>query len=112
MRALAAVLTVILVGGGVLIFSLRVLHGLGYPSGYDRLLARQKRTQDGGGSALVGLGALAIGLAGEVLSVDSILGGDVAWGLVGGVGSLLFLGVGVGTVVVVVVPWLGGRDHE
>jgi hypothetical protein len=115
MVAVAAVLTVILVGGGVVTVSLRVLHGLGYPSGYDRLLARQKRTQDAGGSALVGLGALAIGIAGEVISVNTFRGGDVgdvAWGLVGGVCFLLPLVVGVGTVVLLVAPWLDGRDRE
>jgi hypothetical protein len=115
MRAFAAVLTVILVGGGMVIFSLRVLREFGYPSGYDRLLARQKRAQDAGGSTLVGLGALAIGIAGEVMSVNAILGGDVGgvvWGVVGGVCFLLPLGVGIGTVVLLVVPRLDGGDHE
>jgi hypothetical protein len=111
MGAVAAVITVILVGGGGVIVSLRVLRRLGYPHGYDGLLARQKRTQDRGGSTLIGLGALVIGIAGEVMSVNMILGGDVAWGLVGGVGFLLFLGVGVDTVVLLVIPWLGGRDR-
>ena len=112
MRALAAVLTVILVGGGVVIFSLRALRQLGHPSGYDRLLAWQKRTQNDGGSTLVGLGALAIGIAGEVLAVDMVQGGDVAWGLLEGVSSLLFLGVGIGAVVLLVIPWLGGHGRE
>jgi hypothetical protein len=112
MWALAVLLTVIFVGGGVVAVSLRVLSRLGYPSGHDRLVARQKRTQAAGGSTLVGLGALAIGIAGEVISVDSILGGDVAWGVLGGVGSLLFLVVGVGTVVSLALPWLRGRDRE
>jgi hypothetical protein len=110
MWELAAVITVILVGGGVVTVSLRVLHGLGYPSGYDRLLARQKRTQDAGGSTLVGLGALAIGIGGEVVSVNTFRGGavgDVVLGLLGGLGSLLPLVIGVGTVVLLVFPWFG-----
>jgi hypothetical protein len=96
----------LLVLGGVVIAILRVLRRFGIGDAYGRVLAWRERTQDTGGSASVGLGSLAIGLAGEWISVSTILGGssaDIFWGVIGALGFLMFLVVGIGAVVILII---------